>query len=105
MAQVPDVEFDLAVVDEAHRCAGAATSSYKTILRKDAIRAKRRLFFTATPVLFSMHDQSRAANRNVRIASMDDHALFGPVVYRLSFSEAAIARQLLCRYQVSGHPD
>lgn len=103
MGAVPDVEFDLAVVDEAHRCAGAATSTYKTILKPDAIRARRRLFFTATPVVFSTHAKSRASNRNVQVASMDDHDLFGPVLHRLSFAEA-ISRGLLCRYQVAVIP-
>lgn len=103
MAEVQDVEFDLAVIDEAHRCAGAATSTYKIVLRADAIRARRRLFFTATPTVFSAHEKSRARLHNVRVASMDDHDLFGPVVHRLSFSEA-IEQGLLCRYQVAVIP-
>jgi predicted helicase len=100
MRQTEGVEFDLAVVDEAHRCAGAATSTYKTILKPEAIRARRRLFFTATPVVFSTHQKSRATTRNVRVASMDNHEFFGRVVHRLSFAEA-IERGLLCRYQVA----
>ena len=103
MAAVPDVLFDLAVVDEAHHCAGPARSTHKTILKPDAIRAHRRLFFTATPVVFSTHAKSRAANRNVRVASMDDRELFGPIVHHLSFADA-IALGLLTRYQVAVIP-
>jgi superfamily II DNA or RNA helicase len=93
------VEFDLAVVDEAHRCAGALNSTHKTILNPSAIRARRRLFFTATPAVFSTQTRTTALSRNVRVASMDDQEQFGPVVYSLSFAEA-IRRKLLCPYQV-----
>jgi predicted helicase len=73
------------------------------ILVTDAIRARRRLFFTATPVVFSTHAKSRAVNRNVRVASMDDRELFGAVVHHLSFARA-ISLGLLTRYQVAVIP-
>jgi predicted helicase len=73
---LPGFSFDLAV-DEAHRCAGAENAKHKTILNENKIRAKRRLFFTATPTVYGTRDKSRAASKNVRLASMDDHALFG----------------------------
>ncbi len=103
MTAVPNVSFDLAVVDEAHRCAGAASSSHKTILKPEAIRSRRRLFFTATPTIFATNVKARAANRNVRIASMDDRELFGTVIHRLRFGDA-IQQGLLCRYQVAVIP-
>lgn len=103
MRQAPGVTFDLAMADEAHRCAGVATSSHKTILDEAAIRARRRLFFTATPTVYGTRDKTRAARRNVRVASMDNRALFGSVVHHLPFAEA-IARGLLCPYQVAVIP-
>jgi predicted helicase len=45
--------FDLAVADEAHRCAGRVGSEFTTILDRELIRAKRRLFMTATPRFYT----------------------------------------------------
>ncbi|MGH2865409.1 MAG: DEAD/DEAH box helicase family protein, partial [Solirubrobacteraceae bacterium] len=103
MRAVPEFAFDLAIADEAHRCAGLEGSRHKTILDENAISARRRLFFTATPTVYGTRDKSRAANKNVRLASMDDHALFGRVVHHLSFADA-ISRGLLCPYQVAVIP-
>jgi superfamily II DNA or RNA helicase len=100
MQSVADFSFDLAIADEAHRCAGLESSKRKTILNETAIRAKRRLFFTATPTVYGTRDKGRAANKNVRLASMDDHTIFGRVIHHLSFSNA-IALGLLCPYQVA----
>jgi predicted helicase len=41
--------FDLAIADEAHRCAGRVASEFATILDPDLIKSRRRLFMTATP--------------------------------------------------------
>jgi len=103
MRLVPGFSFDLAIADEAHRCAGLEGSRHKTILDENAIRATRRLFFTATPTVYGTRDKSRAASTNVRLASMDDQALFGRVIHHLSFADA-IARELLCPYQVAVIP-
>ena len=45
--------LDLAIADEAHRCAGRVSSDFATILDAGAIPAKRRLFMTATPRYFT----------------------------------------------------
>ena len=103
MGAVPDFCFDVAIADEAHRCAGLETTRHKTILDADAIRAGRRLFFTATPTVYGTRDKSRAANKNVRLASMDDHSRFGPIIHHLSFAQA-IHQGLLCPYQVAVIP-
>lgn len=81
--------FDLAVADEAHRTAGHPAPAFRLILDADRIRARKRVFMTATPRL----TKSQAAT------SMDDDALYGPVMFRFSFAEA-IAADLLCDYQV-----
>ncbi len=103
MGAVPDFVFDVAIADEAHRCAGLEASRHKTILDRDAIRATRRLFFTATPTVYGTRDKSRAVNKNVRLASMDDRALFGPAIHHLSFAQA-IDMGLLCPYHVAVIP-
>ncbi|WP_119582656.1 DEAD/DEAH box helicase family protein, partial [Streptomyces europaeiscabiei] len=40
---------DIAVIDEAHRTAGAATKAWAAIHYDDIITARRRLYLTATP--------------------------------------------------------
>ncbi|MGH3969193.1 MAG: DEAD/DEAH box helicase family protein, partial [Mycobacterium sp.] len=45
--------FDLVVADEAHRCAGPVSSDFATVLDPVEIKAKRRLFMTATPRYFT----------------------------------------------------
>jgi predicted helicase len=47
LGRVP--RLDLAIADEAHRCAGRVSSDFATILDAEAIPAERRLFMTATP--------------------------------------------------------
>ena len=103
MRMVPERRFDLAIADEAHRCAGLETSSHKTILDDEVIRAERRMFFTATPTVFGTRDKARAKLQNVRLASMDDRSVFGPVIHHLSFAEA-ITQRLLTPYRVAVIP-
>jgi superfamily II DNA or RNA helicase len=91
--------FDLAICDEAHRCAGPVSSDFATILDAAAIKAKRRLFMTATPRYFTGRVIREAKDADFEIASMDDTATFGPVFHRLTFAEA-IDQDLLSDYQV-----
>ena len=91
--------FDLAICDEAHRCAGPVSSDFATILDATKIGAERRLFMTATPRYFTGRIQRAAEEADFEIASMDDEAVFGPVFHRLTFAQA-IERDLLSDYQV-----
>ena len=91
--------FDLAIADEAHRCAGPVSSDFATILDADEIKTQRRLFMTATPRYFTGRVVREAQEADFEIASMDDEAAFGPVFHRLTFGEA-IKRDLLTDYQV-----
>jgi superfamily II DNA or RNA helicase len=97
LGQVP--AFDLVIADEAHRCAGPASSDFATVLDPAKIRTKRRLFMTATPRYFTGRVLKAATELDFEYASMDDEAKFGPVFHRLGFSEA-IRRGLLTDYQV-----
>jgi superfamily II DNA or RNA helicase len=91
--------FDLAIADEAHRCAGRTAGVFGTILDARQIKAKRRLFMTATPRYFTPRMRREAGVAGVEIASMDDESVFGPVLHELSFGEA-IERNQLSDYQV-----
>ena len=66
--------FDLAIADEAHRCAGRVASEFATILDGERIRACRRLFMTATPRYYTPRVRREAGLRDWEIASMDDEA-------------------------------
>jgi len=95
----PVPAFDLVIADEAHRCAGRGTSMFATILDNAKIPARRRLFMTATPLIFTKRVQKAAAEYDFEHASMDDEEKFGPVFHRLSFGEA-IGKGLLTDYRV-----
>jgi len=94
---VPD--FDLAIADEAHRCAGKVGNDFTTILDAKLIRARKRLFTTATPRTYSTNVKKAAGERGIDVVGMDDETVFGKVAYALAFGEA-IRRGLLTDYQV-----
>src|SRR3989338_2235723 len=91
--------FDLAVADEAHRCAGKVGSDFTAILDNVQIRSKKRLFATATPRTYSSTVHKAAEDRGVEVVGMDNAALFGEVLYALPFGKA-IERKLLTDYRV-----
>lgn len=91
--------FDLAIADEAHRCAGKVGNDFSTILDSGRIRANKRLFATATPRTYSTNVKKVAEDRGVEVVGMDDEAVFGKVLYALPFGEA-IKRGLLTDYRV-----
>jgi predicted helicase len=72
--------FDLVIADEAHRCAGRASSDFGTILDTEAIRACRRLFMTATPRYFTGRVVREATEADFEVASMDNEASVWPGV-------------------------
>jgi predicted helicase len=91
--------FDVVFADEAHRCAGKVSHDFACVLDEAKIRAKKRLFMTATPRVFSTAVKVAAEGRGVEMACMEDERIFGRVLHRLNFSEA-IERELLTDYKV-----
>ncbi len=91
--------FDLAIADEAHRCAGKVGGDFSAILNSEQIRSAKRLFATATPRIYSRSVKSAAEARGVEVVGMDDNTLFGAVLYALPFGKA-IERRLLTDYRV-----
>ncbi len=91
--------LDLVICDEAHRLAGRTDAKYSIALNEEQLRAKKRLFMTATPRVYSTLVRTRAEDRGVEVTSMDDVAVFGPVFHRLSFGKA-IESELLSDYRV-----
>ena len=91
--------FDLVVCDEAHRTTGVEESAssqaedqkvspFRLVHDKDSIHAHKRLYATATPRLYTESARGRAADRNLDIYSMDDESVYGPVFYKMAFSQA-----------------
>lgn len=100
-------EIDLVICDEAHRTVGAMYSSNErddknafTLCHSDEhIKAKKRLYMTATPKVYSESSKARAKESDNAIYSMDDGSIFGEEIYTLNF-ERAIALDLLTDYKV-----
>jgi superfamily II DNA or RNA helicase len=92
--------FDLVIADEAHRVAGIESSDFATVLDEAVIKARRRLFMTATSRYFTGRVLKAAQEADLEVASMDDTSKFGTVFHRLTFGEA-IKRDLLTDYQVA----
>ena len=103
-AQLDDAvsTFDLAVADEAHRCAGKADAGFATVLDGEKIRAVKRLFTTATPRVSGTITKDVGNLRGVNTTGMDDEAAFGPVIHKLTFGQAIYyePEPLLNDYQV-----
>lgn len=88
--------FDLVIADEAHRCAGDMLSPFAVVLDEHRIRAKKRLFVTATPRVFGAR---RGESQSSRYVDMENERVFGPRFHTLPFRKA-IDLGLLCDYQV-----
>ena len=97
-------DFDLVVCDEAHRTTGAhradEMSSFLLVHNAQAIRARKRLYMTATPRIYAPAARQRAQEEDIYIASMDDESQYGPEFHRLTFAEA-IDEDLLSDYKVT----
>jgi predicted helicase len=96
--------FDLIICDEAHRTTGVADSkedeaAFTKVHDADFIQAKRRIYMTATPKLYTDDNKSKAAQHSMLLCSMDDAKLYGEEMYRIGFGEA-VQRELLCDYKV-----
>ena len=99
-------EVDLIICDEAHRTTGVilkdkAESNFTKIHSNSFIKAKKRLYMTATPRLYSANVKVKAKeNENVDIlCSMDSKELYGEEIHRLSFNDA-VSQGLLADYKV-----
>ena len=100
----PDGIFDLIICDEAHRTTGVAltkedSSAFIKVHDNDFLKARKRLYMTATPRLFSDDSKSRAAEADAILCSMDDEQVYGPEIYHIGFGEA-VEQGLLSDYKV-----
>ena len=100
-------EFDLIICDEAHRTTGNAlpgvstteASAFMKIHYNENVRAKKRLYMTATPRIYGETAKRRGAEEDYTIASMDDELIYGFTAYQIKFGEA-VEKKLLTDYKV-----
>ena len=97
-------EFDLIICDEAHRTTGVSLagedeSAFTKVHDNNFIKAKKRLYMTATPRLYNDDSKSKAAQADAVLCSMDDPKLYGEEIYRIGFGQA-VDQGLLTDYKV-----
>lgn len=97
-------EFDLIICDEAHRTTGVVLadedeSNFVRVHDQGFLRAKKRLYMTATPRIYDDNSKSKAAEGDATLTSMDDESVYGPELHRLGFGEA-VGAGLLSDYKV-----
>jgi predicted helicase len=96
--------FDLIVCDEAHRTTGYTPngkldSAFVKVHSDSNVKAKKRLYMTATPKLYDTNAQSKAKETETTLWSMDDPEIYGVEIYRIGFGEA-VEKKLLSDYKV-----
>ena len=97
-------EFDLIICDEAHRTTGVTISGedeshFVKVHDPAYLRAKKRLYMTATPRIYSDDTKTKAKDADAELCSMDDAAIFGEELHRLGFG-VAVNNGLLSDYKV-----
>ena len=94
--------FDLIICDEAHRTTGvtlkdAKESAFVRVHDNDYIQAKKRIYMTATPRLYTDEVKRKAEDNDAILCSMDDKSFYGEEMYRIGFGEA-VEKGLLADY-------
>jgi predicted helicase len=97
-------EFDLVICDQAHRTTGVTMagddeSAFVRVHDDNFLKARKRLYMTATPRLYDENSKAKADESTAVLASMDDESLYGPEFHRLGFGEA-VGQGLLSDYKV-----
>ncbi|MFE0457789.1 Helicase associated domain protein [Kitasatospora sp. NPDC058965] len=88
-------QWDLVIVDEAHRTAGALEKSWAAVHEDAKVPALRRLYFTATPRIAAETPGADLSDLVMGTAapslySMDNETVFGPTIYRWSFEQGVV---------------
>lgn len=96
--------FDIVICDEAHRTTGVTLkgeedAAFVKVHRDEYIKAKKRLYMTATPRLYNESSKNKAEAHEAILCSMDDESIYGQEIYRIGFGEA-VDKQLLSDYKV-----
>ena len=102
-------EFDLAIADEAHRTTGALLKrrrsngarrvDFQEFHDDERLRARKRLYMTATPRIYTERSKSKLAERGIDVVDMGDYHVYGPELHRLPFAKA-VEHRMLSDYRV-----
>jgi predicted helicase len=63
-------------------------SSFMMVHEDSYVQARKRLYMTATPRIFTEKTKKRASENEALVYSMDDETRFGPTLHTLSFGQA-----------------
>ena len=63
------------------------------------LHARKRLYMTATPRIYTQRSKSRLALRGINVIDMGDYKVYGPEFHRLPFSKA-VKHRMLSDYRV-----
>lgn len=96
--------FDYIICDEAHRTTGSKAlgkeaSTFTKVHDNKNVKAKKRLYMTATPRLYRDADKLKAQEKQITVWSMDDKDVYGEEFYHLGFGDA-VEQELLADYKV-----
>lgn len=99
-----DYTFDYIICDEAHRTTGSKVlgkdaSAFTKVHDNKNVKAKKRLYMTATPRLYRDEDKLEAKEKQITVWSMDDKNIYGEEFYRMGFGDA-VEQNLLSDYKV-----
>jgi predicted helicase len=97
-------DFDLVICDEAHRTTGVTLadedeSAFVRVHDDSFLRARKRLYMTATPRIYDDASKGQAQEHDAVLCSMDDERVYGKELHRLGFGEA-VGANLLTDYKV-----
>lgn len=98
-------DFDLVICDEAHRTSGVSIKGEKRLSHflkvhdGDLLKAKKRLYMTATPRVYDDSVIRKAEENEAVLYDMDDEDHFGQEFHRLGFGQA-VEDKLLTDYKV-----
>ena len=102
-------EFALAIADEAHRTTGALARGrgsnggrridFQAFHDDGRLRARKRLYMTATPRIYTERSKSNLAKQGVDVVDMGDYHVYGPELHRLPFAKA-VEHGMLSDYRV-----
>ena len=63
-------------------------STFKSFHDEGRLRARKRLYMTATPRIYTQRSKRKLAEQGIEVVDMGDHSVYGPQFHHLPFSQA-----------------
>ena len=97
-------KFDMVFSDEAHRTTSISDMQldpfYSKVHHNRNIYAKKRLYMTATPRIYTGNVKGKAQAEEKEVISMDDVEIYGPEFHNLKFRDAVHKYKALCDFKI-----